>query len=270
MGYTVTLYLYEPYAIPSLKERLPSGSALSGSLPTGSYPGLFAAYPGDPLAWEPASMAFVAQGYVVLAIGPVSMRGMDIIADVQDTVAALFLFHRRAVSPWVDPDRLVALGGSFSSLALLRALHVAPFCRGAVLMGGLTDVYQLRYDVYMNGYAGHTIYPHLERAMWSLGRPDRAPQLYIENAPVFSVQGLPPLCIIHGSGDAVIPYRQSELLAEALQSQGLPYELYIYRGTGHYPGIHDLDPDTEAMYWQMVRFFAEQLEEVATEKEGES
>jgi dipeptidyl aminopeptidase/acylaminoacyl peptidase len=229
-----------------------------------------AAYPGEPLEWEPASMAFVAQGYVVLAIGPVSMRGMDITADVEDMIVVMDLFHQGLLSSMVDPRRLVALGGSFSSLALLRALHYGPPIRGVVLLGGLTDVYRLRYEVYIHAYTGHTIYPHLERAMWSLGRPDRAPRLYIENAPIFSVRGLPSLCIIHGTGDTVIPYQQSELLAAALQAEGLPSELHIYHGTGHYPGIDDPDPDTEAMYHQMVRFFAEQLEDSGPAEKGRS
>jgi dipeptidyl aminopeptidase/acylaminoacyl peptidase len=84
------------------------------------------------------------------------------------------------------------------------------------------------------------------------------------------VHGLPPLCIIHGTGDAVIPYHQSERLAAALQAEGQPYELHIYRDTGHYPGINDPDPDTESMYNQMVRFFAEQLDGAVTTEKGKA
>jgi dipeptidyl aminopeptidase/acylaminoacyl peptidase len=84
------------------------------------------------------------------------------------------------------------------------------------------------------------------------------------------VQGLPPLCIIHGTGDMVIPCEQSEQLANALQAEGQPYELHIYRDTGHYPGIHDPDPGTEDMYRQMVRFFAEQIGDAAATKNAAS
>jgi dipeptidyl aminopeptidase/acylaminoacyl peptidase len=260
----VVVYVYEPRSGSAEKQELPLGSMSAGALP-----GLLAAYPGDPLDWEAASMAFVAQGYVVLATGPVSMRGMDITPDTNDVIVAATLFHQGDLSPVVDSARIVALGGSFSSLALMRALHYTPYIRGVVLMGGLTDVYRLRHDVYLTSYTGHTVYPHLERAMWGLGRPDRMPRLYIENSAVFDVQGLPPLCIIHGTGDKVIPHHQSERLAAALHAEGRPYELHIYRETGHYPGIHDPDPDTEAMYRQMVRFFAERLDASLTTKKGE-
>ncbi|MBN1581103.1 MAG: carboxypeptidase regulatory-like domain-containing protein [Anaerolineae bacterium] len=241
-GFTVNAYIYEP-----------------ANTDRTDLPGLIAAYPGLPLDWEPASMAFVAQGYVVLGIGPVSMREMDITPDTEDLIVAMTLFGQGELSARVDTERIVALGGSFSSLALLRALPHVDDVRGVVLLGGLTDAYRLRYDVYTTDYRGHTEFPHLERVLWGLGHPDRAPTLYLENSPVFAVQGLPPLCLIHGTGDGVIPHTQSELLAQALDDAGLPYELDIYEGTGHYPGIYAPDPDTEAMYYQMLRFFQDML-----------
>lgn len=241
-GFTVNAYIYEPVNTDRT-----------------DLPGLIAAYPGLPLDWEPASIAFVAQGYVVLSIGPVSMRGMDITPDTEDLIVAMTLFRQGKLSSRVDTEYIVALGGSFSSLALLRALPHVDGVRGAVLLGGLTDAYRLRYDVYTTDYRGHTEFSHLERALWGLGYPDRAPILYLENSPVFSVQGLPPLCLIHGTGDIVIPHTQSELLAQALDDAGLSYELHIYKDTGHYPGIYTPDPDTEAMYYQMLHFFQNML-----------
>ena len=241
-GYTVVCYVYEPHPI--------SEQAL---------PAIVAAYPGETLNWEPASIAFVAQGYLVLAISPVSGRDLDVTADAEDLRVAMSLLYRGELSKRIDRDRVGALGGSLSSMALMRALQHAPYVRGAVLMGGLTDMYRLRYDIYYNGYTGYTVRPELEWAIWSLGRPDHAPRMYIENSAVFHTEGLPPLCIIHGTGDAVIPHGQSERLADILAHEGHPHELHIYRNTGHYPGIHEPDPDTEAMYQQMVRFFAEKL-----------
>jgi dipeptidyl aminopeptidase/acylaminoacyl peptidase len=242
-GYAVVCHVYEPY--PRSNEQLPA---------------IIAAYPGETLNWEPASIAFVAQGYLVLGLSPVSGRDLDITADAQDLVAAIMLLYENKISARANPERMGALGGSLSSLALLRALRHAPYVRGAVLMGGLTDLYSLRHAVYADGYSGYTVRPALEWAMWSMGRPDRTPRMYVENSVLHS-EGLPPLCIIHGTRDAVIPYTQSERLAEVLAEARHPYELHIYQGTGHYPGIHDPDPDTEDMYQEMVRFFAQLLAE---------
>lgn len=95
--------------------------------------------------------------------------------------------------------------------------------------------------------------------MWSLGRPNRTPRMYIENAAAFHVRGLPPLCLVHGTGDWVVPYNQSERFAAALEQAGQDYELHIYE-TGHYPGIYEPDAATEAMYQQMVLFLAKELD----------
>jgi dipeptidyl aminopeptidase/acylaminoacyl peptidase len=241
-GYDVTCYLYEPV---SKADR------------EGGLPGIVAAYPGDTLNWEPASLAFVAQGYVVLGISPTSMRDLGVAADMEDLRAAMRLFHRGALSDRVDSQRIGALGGSFSSMALLRALQREGYVRGAVLLGALTDVYLMRHDIYYRDYTGYTVRPNFEWAVWSLGRPDRLPRMYVENSGALHARGLPPLCIIHGTGDDVVPHNQSERLADMLVQAGQPHEKHIYRGTGHYPGIHEPDPDTEAMYREMVRFLAE-------------
>lgn len=242
-GYPVECYVYEPPL------SVGQGRAL---------PGLLAVYPGPPLNWEPASTAFMAQGYVVLAVSPTSTRDLDAYADTEDLRVVMALFAEGALSSRVDLDRLAALGGSFSSVALVRALRYGSSIRAVVMLGGLADPYLLRRDAYEGDYTGYEISELMEFAMWSLGRPNRMPRMYIENAAAFHVQGLPPLCLVHGTGDWVVPYNQSERFAAALERAGQDYELYIYE-TGHYPGIYEPDPATEAMYQQMVFFLAREL-----------
>jgi pimeloyl-ACP methyl ester carboxylesterase len=243
-GYPVECYVYEPPL------AVGKGRAL---------PGLVAVYPGPPLNWEPASTAFLAQGYVVLGISPTSIRDLDAYADTEDLRVVMELFAQGALSDRLDVERIAALGGSFSSVALVRALRYGPNVRAVVMLGGLADPYMLRRDAYEGGYTGYEINENMEFAMWSLGRPDRMPRMYTENAAVFHVEGLPPLCLVHGTGDVVVPYNQSERFAAALARAGQPYELHIYE-TGHYPGIHEPDAATEAMYQQMVLFLARELE----------
>jgi len=243
-GYPVVCYLYEP----------PSSAGGDRLLP-----GLVAVYPGPPLNWEPASTAFLAQGYVVLGVSPTSTRDLDAYADTEDLRAVLALFEQGSLSERVDVGRIAALGGSFSSVALVRALEQGSSVRAVVMLGGLADPYLLRWDAYAGGYTGYEISELMEFAMWSLGRPDRMPRMYIEDAAAFHVVGLPPLCLVHGTGDVVVPYTQSERFAEALADAGQPYELHIY-DTGHYPGIYAPDAATEAMYQQMVLFLVRELD----------
>jgi acetyl esterase/lipase len=243
-GHPIECYLYEP------PESVRHDKTL---------PGLLAVYPGPPLNWEPASTAFVAQGYVVLAVSPTSTRDLDAYADTEDLRVVMTLLTEGAVSSRVDLDRIAALGGSFSSVALVRALRYGSSIRAVVMLGGLADPYLLRSDAYEGDYTGYEISELMEFAMWSLGRPNRMPRMYIENAAAFHVRGLPPLCLVHGTGDWVVPYNQSERFAAALRRAGQDYELYIYE-TGHYPGIYEPDAATEAMYQQMVLFLAKELD----------
>ncbi|MBN1640512.1 MAG: carboxypeptidase regulatory-like domain-containing protein [Anaerolineae bacterium] len=243
-GFPVTCYVYEPTA-PAWEGR--------------ALPAIVAVYPGPPINWEAASTAFVAQGYVVLGFSPISMRDLDATADTDDLRVLIELLADGLLSTRVDGERIGALSGSFTSVHLLRALRQTPEVRAAVLLGGLTDAYLLRYDAYHGGYRGYEISEVMAWAMWSLGRPDLFPRLYIENSAVWHPEGLPPLCLIHSTGDEILPYNQSERFAAVLERAGQPYELYIHEGLGHYPGIYDPDPVTELMYQQMLQFLAEHL-----------
>jgi acetyl esterase/lipase len=46
---------------------------------------------------------------------------------------------------------------------------------------------------------------------------------------------VPPLCIIHGSKDKVVPYKTSRKLASQLKAAKKYYELHSLKGAGHYP-----------------------------------
>jgi acetyl esterase/lipase len=48
------------------------------------------------------------------------------------------------------------------------------------------------------------------------------------------LEGLPPLCLLHGNADELSPYSQSVELAEALERRGHPHDFYGYDGLSHY------------------------------------
>jgi len=45
--------------------------------------------------------------------------------------------------------------------------------------------------------------------------------------------GDPPMLLIHGTGDRIIPYEQSERMAEALRRAGVSHRLVLIPGVGH-------------------------------------
>lgn len=48
----------------------------------------------------------------------------------------------------------------------------------------------------------------------------------------------PPFLIIHGDADPLVPWCQSQILYEALQTAGVPSEFILVPGAGHGPGLY--------------------------------
>ena len=60
------------------------------------------------------------------------------------------------------------------------------------------------------------------------------PQQLISGSPVtFASPGDPPVLIIHGDADPVVPIEQAYLLRDALSNAGVPVQLLIVHNGGH-------------------------------------
>jgi dipeptidyl aminopeptidase/acylaminoacyl peptidase len=57
---------------------------------------------------------------------------------------------------------------------------------------------------------------------------------YYKYSAIFHLEGLPPVCLLHGVDDELPPFSQSVQLAEELKRRGMPYEFYSYEGLSHY------------------------------------
>ena len=65
------------------------------------------------------------------------------------------------------------------------------------------------------------------------GPPGRVPANYIAASPIDQISpGDPPMFLVHGRQDPIIPVSQSEDLKAALTAAGVPNELTLVRG-GH-------------------------------------
>ncbi|MFH1662669.1 MAG: prolyl oligopeptidase family serine peptidase, partial [Chloroflexota bacterium] len=85
--------------------------------------------------------------------------------------------------------------------------------------------------------------------------------LYTAASPINYVSaGDPPLLMIHGSADYVVPYGQSEEMRRAYKDAGLDVELVRVVGAGHgfFPG-DDFTPTVDEIEQKTLDFFAEYL-----------
>jgi dipeptidyl aminopeptidase/acylaminoacyl peptidase len=64
----------------------------------------------------------------------------------------------------------------------------------------------------------------------------------------YHLEGLPPLCLLHGNADELSPFSQTVELAEVLERRGHPYEFYGYDGLSHYFAQTADDATTQQMF----------------------
>ncbi|MHB8644398.1 MAG: carboxypeptidase regulatory-like domain-containing protein [Thermomicrobiales bacterium] len=219
---------------------------------TGPLPVLLAIYPGTPASWDRVSVPLAARGYVVLAIFPT--RGLDLEADMDDTAAFVALARAGQISPRADMTRLGILGGSFTSLHVHRWLEREGGVRGAVILGGIADLFAYRLDWERGLLDLPPEVGDIDTALMALGTPDHRPEQYLRYSAAFHSDGLPPLLLAHGAKDRIVPTHQTTDFAAVLAAHGKPVETHYYPNMEHYFADAS-DADTQDLYAATVAFF---------------
>lgn len=211
-----------------------------------------AIYPAPPLNWDRASVAFATQGYVLLAVGPNTRRGLDTDGMARDVLKIVSYLERGALTPHADIERQGWLAGSFGSLIFYQVLlHEQPGIDALMLVGGISDAFLGVHALYETDLY---IPPEYRAAIAALEPPNRYPDFYRDHSLVFDAERLPPTMVIHTKGDEVIPYNQSLRLAEALDEAGVTHDLFLYEDTTHYLDQVNITPDTAELYWRLNAF----------------
>jgi acetyl esterase/lipase len=69
---------------------------------------------------------------------------------------------------------------------------------------------------------------------WLGGPPSSVPERYAMASPMSKdFEKSPPMLLIHGADDSVVPVEQSQLFAKKLQKSGRPVSLLVVDGAGH-------------------------------------
>jgi acetyl esterase/lipase len=220
---------------------------------SGPLPVLLAIYPGTPASWDRVSVPLAAQGYVVLAIFPT--RALDLEADMDDTAAFVALARAGQISPRADMSRMGILGGSFTSLHVYRWLEREGGVRGAVILGGIADLFAYRLDWEHGALDLPPEVGDIDTALMALGTPDRRPEQYLQYSAAFHPDRLPPLLLAHGAKDRIVPTHQTVDFANLLMQHGKPVETHYYPNMEHYFADAS-DADTQDLYAATVAFFA--------------
>jgi acetyl esterase/lipase len=175
--------------------------------------------------------AFVPAGYVVVAPNYTLSRpgAPSWPTNLQDLQAAVRWVRANAGTLGIDPNRVVAVGESAgANLAALLGTS-SPGAGDAavdavVAFSTPSDLSSL--------YVGK-LADRLEIAQFLGGTPQQMPASYAAASPVSQVAaGDPPMLVIQGQQDPLIPVTQSQALAGALGAVGVRHKLITTRG-GH-------------------------------------
>ena len=215
-----------------------------GPAPTGGWPVILAIHGGG---WRTKdkrdygsriALAFVSHGYAVVAPNyPLSSPGNPTwplnILDLEAAVswirgnAGTFGFNGREITAMGESAgaNLANLLGTGSSAAGIAGPRGPDAVEAVVSFSSPTDLTALYYASPEAGKAA---------AQFLGGSPTAVPGLYAEASPVDQVSpGDPPVFLVHGADDPLVPVSQSEELAAALTAAGVPNQLVVIPGAGH-------------------------------------
>jgi dipeptidyl aminopeptidase/acylaminoacyl peptidase len=199
---------------------------------------------------------FVSRGYAVFEPNVRGSSGygkeythLDDVRDrmdsVQDIRAAVDWLHGH---PAVDPDRIVALGGSYGGFMVLAALTEYPdlWAAGVDVVGIANFVTFLENTGVWRRELREAEYGSLE--------DDRE---FLESiSPINNIEAIAaPLFILHGANDPRVPVGEAEQIAEEA-SEHVPVEKLVFDDEGH--GISKLENRIEA-YTRVVEFLDEHV-----------
>jgi acetyl esterase/lipase len=233
--------------------------------PAGGYPVMVAIHGGGWRSSDKSAFglrnanAFTREGYVVVAPNYVlSARGEPTWpVNFEDVQAAVRWVRSNADTMGFNPNEIVAEGESAgANLAALLGVYstqgsgsgVSSAVEAVVAVStptNLTTLYRAKH------YAGGA-----SAAQFLGGSPAQVPAKYIAASPIDHVSpGDPPMLLIQGRQDSVIPMSQSERMQAELTAAGVPNELFLVQG-GH--GL-DFPTDYSSLVPEVVEFLDSNL-----------
>ena len=193
-----------------------------------------------------APMEYLKSGYAGASINYRLSQHAIFPAQIEDVKAAVRWIRANAETYRLDPNRFAAWGssagghlvamlgtaGDITEFEVGENLEVSSQVQAVVDYFGPTDFLQMDTHRLPDGLV-HDAPDSPESKL--VGGPIQAHKYRVARAnPITYVSKAdPPILIIHGDQDKLVPYHQSVLLKEALEAVGAPVEFYRVEGGGH-------------------------------------
>ena len=213
----------------------------------------------DARSFDPEVAYFTSRGY---ALARVNYRGSSGYGrsylqslyghwgeyDVEDAAGAAQALIKQG---WVDPGKLIIMGGSAGGYTVLNALIRHPqLFKAGVAKYPVSNLFTIDLDT-------HKFEAHYTSQL--VGRLPQAAQRFRDWSPIFHVDQMrAPLALFQGDADTAVVPAQAEEMVAALRSAGVPHLYKLYPGEGHgfrkTENIVDYYQSTERFLQQYVLF----------------
>jgi dipeptidyl aminopeptidase/acylaminoacyl peptidase len=253
----------EPFTVPAADGVTELHGVLylpPGFDPAGSYPVIESQYGGPQAVVHPVTfaggvdqMAYARAGFVVVTVDgrgtPARGKAFQDVAygrfheyHVEDHAHALRQLLER--TPFMDPDRVGVVGGSWGGYGAVRLLLLAP-------------------DLYKVGVAMCPVYDFDDHTATAIepymGLPADRPDAFRAGSSIAMADRLEGrLLIIHGTSDVNATFSATMKMCEALARADKPYDLVVLPGADHGFRAGDLDQNRYVRA-ATIRYFLEHL-----------
>jgi len=175
--------------------------------------------------------------------------------NVQDCMTAVRYLRERAEDYGIDGERIGAIGGSAGG-HLVAMLGVLDENDGVDPEGRYAE-HSARVQAVVPMYGAHDLKAlAVKRGIWESFSEDDKELCRVGSPVTYLDADDPPLLILHGTNDTLVPLEQSELLQAAATETGIESSLNVIEGAKH--SFH-LQPEQEDLREQVIGFFEKHL-----------
>lgn len=204
------------------------------------------------------AMEFVDLGYTVASINYRLSTTDPFPANIEDLRDGLLFLSKHAEEFRIDPTQImtygISAGGHLAAFLALAANSDRAYTRGlppSSIKGAISlyGIHDLTLTIQREN-------PFTELYMGTPYQVD--PERYIDASTIEHVDAQdPPMLLIHGTLDGSVSVRNSDRLAQALESNGVPF---TYDRIDGWPHLMDFfSPIGERSLWQIHRFLEQHM-----------
>lgn len=208
-------------------------------------------------AWQagskdrPPALRFLQRGYAVASVNYRLSQHAIFPAQIEDCQAAVRWLRANAAKYNLDPNRFGAWGSSAGGhlVALLGTAgdatnfvqgphaEVSARVQAVVDFFGPTDLTLMTKQSGPESTMNHDAADSPESRLVGGAIQENKDKAALANPILFVTKNDPPMLLVHGDKDPLVPHGQSEILLAALQKAGIEATLYTVKGGGHGSGF---------------------------------